>query len=84
MVREIIRQLQEMRKKAGFLPKDQISVQCFGTPESNKTLEEKRAFILKEAKVKNLILREKSSEKFDSEKEIKVDEQKIWLGINKV
>jgi len=85
MVREIIRNIQEMRKQAGLKPGDKISVTYFGNSDLNQVLSKNKNFILKEAKVKNLILREKRGEKiFNVEKEIEVDNQKIYVAIKKI
>ena len=74
-----------MRKKAGLQPKDKIQVQYFGTAELNKILCKNKKFVLKEGKVKNLILCEKPLKQvFDAENETKVAQQKLWLAIKKI
>ena len=78
-VREVIRQIQEMRKKAGYKPKDKISVQYFGTEELNKILARNKPFILKETKTKDFRLSKKPIGQ-----EIKVDQKKLWLAIKKI
>ena len=78
-VREVIRQIQEMRKKAGYKPKDKISVQYFGTEELNKILAKNKPFILKETKAKDFRLSKKPIGQ-----EIKVDQKKLWLAIKKI
>jgi len=81
IIREIVRNIQEMRKKAGLKPKDKILVRYSGNDDLNKILTKNKNFILKEAKIKNLILGEKLKETFDVEKEIKIDQQNLWLAI---
>jgi len=84
-VREIIRNIQEMRKRAGLKPGDKILVKCSGDPEINRILEKNKNFILKEAKIKDLIFGGKLiKEVFDFEKETKVDNQNLWLAIKKI
>ena len=83
-LREIIRNIQEMRKKIGLRPKNKILVGYFGTPELNKILVRNKKFILKEAKIRNLLLRERPKEIFDLEKHLEVDQQKLWLAIKKI
>lgn len=83
-LREIIRNIQEMRKKIGLKPKNKILVGYFGTPELNKILVRNKKFILKEAKVKDLILGEKPKEVFAAERKIEVDGQKLWITIKKI
>jgi isoleucyl-tRNA synthetase len=84
IIREVIRNIQEMRKKAKLRPKDRIQVQYSGTPELNKILNRNKKFILKEAKVKNLVLGERPKQVFDVERDLKVDQQKLWLAIKKI
>jgi len=84
MIREIIRQIQEMRKRAGYKPRHRILVRYSGTSNLNKILNKNKNFIQKEAKVKNFRLDEKPEHIFDIEKETKVDGQKLWLAIKKL
>ncbi|OGZ19218.1 MAG: hypothetical protein A2Z68_00785 [Candidatus Nealsonbacteria bacterium RBG_13_38_11] len=81
-VREIIRNIQEMRKRAGLKPKDEILVSYSGNNELGNILQKNRDFILKEAKVKDLIS-EGAREGFDMEKEVIVDGQNILLAIKR-
>jgi isoleucyl-tRNA synthetase len=83
MIREVIRQIQEMRKKAGYKPRRRILVRYSGTPNLNKILNKNKNFIRKEAKVKNFRLGKKPKQVFDIEREIKVDSQTLWLAIKK-
>lgn len=83
-VREVIRQVQEMRKKAGYKPHHRVSVQYFGPKELNRILSKNQAFILKETKAKDFRLREKLKKVFDIESETKVDQQNLWLAIKKL
>ncbi len=83
-IREIIRNIQEMRKKADLKPKDRIKVWYLGDSELNNFLSRNKEFILAEAKVRDLTLGEKQKEIFDAENEIMVDQKKLWLAIKKV
>jgi len=82
--RDIIRQIQEMRKKAGLKPKDRILVRYSANAELSKILVRNKKFILKEAKVKDLMAGGKPKQTFDVERELKVDQQILWLGIKKL
>ncbi len=82
-IREIIRNIQEMRKKANLKPKDKISVKYYGTSDLNKILAKNKNLILKEANIKNLALREKQKEVFAVEKKLMVEQQNLWLAIKK-
>jgi len=84
MIREVIRCIQDMRKKIGLKPKDKILVQYSSSQEINRILTKNKEFILAEARVKDLLLKEKLEDSFDIEKELKVEQQKILLGIKKI
>jgi isoleucyl-tRNA synthetase len=81
VIREIIRHIQEMRKEARLKPRDKILVGYFGSENISKILEKNREDILKEAKILDLKAKEG---KFDLEREIKVENEKIILAIKKV
>lgn len=83
MVREVIRHIQEMRKKAGLKPKDKILVQGYGPSGLNKILIKKKDFIKKETLAEDFKI-EKPKAKFGLEKELKVDKEKLKIGINKL
>ena len=84
IAREVIRNIQEMRKKAGFKPEDKVVVNYNGTPGLNKILRKKKMFILKEGRIKKLVLGEgKLKEAFEIEQEVKIDQQKLLLSIKK-
>lgn len=84
IIREVVRNIQELRKKANLKPKDKIVVIYLASPELNKILEQNKNFLLKEAKVKDLISRNRAKKPFDAEKETKVDGEKLSLGIKKI
>jgi len=82
IIREVIHCVQRMRKKAGLIPKDKISVQYDGGPQLNKILSRQKAFILKEIIAEDFIQGKKG--KFDIKKEVKVDEKKLSLTLKKI
>lgn len=84
LIREVIRNLQEMRKKIGLKPNNRILINYFGAPDLNKILEKNKKNILNETKADNIIKKEKSDTRFDLEKEIKVEQQKLFLSIKKI
>lgn len=84
MIREIIRHIQEMRKTADLKPKDKISVKYLADNEIVEILIKNKKIILEEARVKDLVLKDKSKEIFDAEKEMLVDDKKLWLAIKKI
>lgn len=83
IIREIIRNIQGLRKEAGLKPEDKISVLYFGAPELEEILTKNKQLILSEVKAKELGIK-KTEEHFDAEKEITVDNQKLYLAIRKI
>lgn len=85
-VREVIRNIQGMRKKAGLKPKDIISVRYSGSNDLNEILTKNRDFILTEAKVRDLTSERESQaeESFDAEKEVTIDQQNLKIAIKKI
>ncbi len=84
MIRGVIRQIQEMRKRAGYKPRHRILVRYSGTPNLNKILVRNKSLILEETKAKDFQLGERPKRVFGIEKETKVDGQKLWLAIRKL
>ena len=84
IIREVVRQIQEMRKKAGHKPRHRISIQYSGEGNLNEILQKNKKSVLKETKADDFRLRPKLKDVFDMEKETKVDNQKLWLGIKKL
>jgi isoleucyl-tRNA synthetase len=81
IIREVIRHIQEMRKKAGLRPRDKILVFYSGSEEVLKILERNKERILNEARILDL---KKKEGKFDLERKVKVDDEEIILAIKKV
>jgi isoleucyl-tRNA synthetase len=84
IIREIIHNIQELRKKSGLKPEDKILVGYSGDSELEKILDKNKKSVLKEARVKDLIQGEKQKEVFDAEKTIKVEEKELHLAIKKI
>ncbi|MBU3918422.1 class I tRNA ligase family protein, partial [Patescibacteria group bacterium] len=81
MIREISRQIQQMRKDAIYKPKDKIVVYAKGEGDLNNFLNNHKKELIKQAKAEDLILNHKEKFVFDVEKETKVDGLKLWLGL---
>ena len=83
LARELVRQIQQMRKEAGLVPQDKI-ISNFQFLTSNKTLKNVfknwTDFIKKEISAKTFA-EMKGNDKFDLEKEINLDGEKIRIGI---
>jgi len=84
MVREIIRQIQEMRKMAGLKPKDKILILGLGTEELNRVLKKNRKIILRETKAKDFILKRELKKVFDIERNAQIDKGRLWLALKKL
>jgi len=83
VIREIIRHIQEMRKRLKLKPKDKIVVKYEGDKEIEEILEKYKSTLLKAGKIEKLE-KFQGSEQYLSEKEIRIEDQKLKLGIKKV
>jgi isoleucyl-tRNA synthetase len=80
-LRELVRLIQDLRKKAGYLPKDQIYL-WLEVPEEIEFVVNKYFNDFKE-KVGVRKIEFQRSEKSDASEETKIDNRTIWLGIKK-
>jgi isoleucyl-tRNA synthetase len=80
-LREVVHCVQTMRKKMGLKSADKIAIQYKGGFWLNKILAVEKNFILKELEAENF--QPKKGNDFDAEKEIKIDGEKLWIGIKK-
>lgn len=83
IIRDVIRCIQDMRKKVGLKPEDKVLVFFSSELIINQILEKNKEFILKEIKAKDFCLGEMPGLKIDIEKEIEIDQQKLLLKIKK-
>ena len=82
IIREIVRQIQEERKNQGLIPKDKISIILEVTnPKLQLILEKEKDFIKKETGAEELKIQIASQEITEG---IVIDEEKIWLKIQKI
>lgn len=81
-VREIIRNIQELRKTGGLTPKDAIAVYIQAPDEIISTIKDSGDFIIKETKAKKLDFLKPA--KITAQKEIKIGNNIVWIGIKKV
>jgi isoleucyl-tRNA synthetase len=84
LMREIIRQIQEMRKKANLTPKDKIIVYCLGTTDMIELLEKNKKTLLKETFSKKINFLDAKQNDFLCEKELSFNSSRIKLGIKKI
>ncbi len=82
VLRDIIRYIQEMRKKAGLKPEDKISILAFGSKDLNELLKKKKDSVLKETLAENLKI-ENAIEDVIAIKEVNVSGGVLKIGIKK-
>ena len=81
-LRDIIRHIQDMRKKSGLKPEDKISILAFGSKDLNDILNKKKDFILKETLAENLKIND-IIEEVIAQKEVKINSNVLKIGIKK-
>ena len=79
IVREIIRQIQEMRKALGLTPQNKVSVCYTSEPELERIILKNKEYILNQTRTINISKKEKKTPKI--EKNIKVDGKNLFLGL---
>ena len=83
VIRDVVRQLQEMRKSANLKPQHKAIGFAFGDQQTNSILRENIVSILESAKLKNFLIGTREEMEFQAEKEMQIDDQKLWLAIKK-
>ena len=82
IVRDFIRNVQKMKKRAGFLPEDIVLIYYFAEGKVKDIIENKKDFILKETASQNIELKKEAiREPFYLE--IKVGDEKAYLKVSK-
>ena len=81
-LRELVRIIQDLRKEAGYTPKDKIYLWLEGPKEIEFTLNKYLKDFKEKIGAENIEFRR--TDKFDAEIETQIDSQKIWIGINKI
>jgi isoleucyl-tRNA synthetase len=82
LIREIIRNIQEIRKKSNLKPEDKISVRYAGEPGLEGFLAKNKKMIMLEGKIKEF--EAGGTEKFRIKQEIKLNNDKLQLAIKKI
>jgi len=80
-MREIIRQIQELRKSARLTPADKIAVYTHAGGELAETMAKHQAMVAKETKSEGLKF--ETPDKTAAQAKIKIGGQALWLGIKK-
>ena len=81
-IREVVRNVQEMRKDLGLRPIHKIRLQFVADPDFSNVLDRWRKFIGAETGAKTLQAGGKKI--FSAERELSFDGHEVWLGIRKV
>lgn len=79
MAREIIRNIQELRRDLGLRPKEAIHVQFAGSPKAFSIVEDWKKEIKHDVNAKALQMGGKK--KFKIEREVSLGNEAVWLGI---
>ncbi len=83
-VREVLRYIKSMRKKAGYKPRHKIVIYFSGDKELNDVLTRNEEVILKEAKAEKIEFGKKEKLAFGAERETKFEQKDLWLAIKKI
>jgi isoleucyl-tRNA synthetase len=83
IVRDLIRFVQGMRKDGGLKPGDKIYLRYSSSPSLRNLIQKNESVIRAEVSANRIEATTKRKETFLVEKEVKLDGQKIWLGIRK-
>jgi len=84
MVRELMRRIQEMRKQAGYKPKDRVRLRYAGSDSLKELLRENQKTIMVQVGLEEMLEGDRPKRKFDVEQEFSLDNQTLWLGIRKL
>ncbi len=86
LARELVRQIQDMRKKADFDVSDRILIyyqtESLNLKETIKDFTEKKAYSIKKETLAKEI--KEGKEKADFEVDLKINGEKIWLGVKRL
>jgi len=81
-LREIIRQIQELRKKEGLTPKDKIEIYYSSSGKLSEIITKNKKTILDKTRAKDI--KKEIPQKVIIEKEIKIDKEKLHIAIEKL
>jgi isoleucyl-tRNA synthetase len=83
MVRELVRNIQEMRRDMGLKPKDVIRCQFVGDTPIESAVDRLQKQLKKDTNAKTVTIGGKNPPAggFKAEREIEMDGKKVWVGI---
>jgi isoleucyl-tRNA synthetase len=80
LVREIMRNIQELRKNAKYTPEDKIIIYAEAAGQIKETIANNQEIIIRETKASKIEFKKTS---LTAEVQTTVDKQPLWLGIKK-
>lgn len=83
IIRDLIRSVQEMRKDGGLKPQNKIYLRYSTASSLRKLIQKNESVIETEVSARQIEEATKRKEVFLVERELQLDNQKIWLGIKK-
>ena len=83
MLREILRHIQEMRKKAGYRPNEKVRLRYSAYGQTEELFRQSKEAIISSVGLRDLEQASKSRKGFDVEQEFSLDGEKLWIGIRK-
>jgi isoleucyl-tRNA synthetase len=83
-LREVIRHIQDLRKKAGLKPADKVDIYYSTTGEVGKILSKNQKQILETTKSQRLLGSNNQQGDFLASKEVKIESSNLWLAISKI
>lgn len=82
IVREVVRNIQDMRKDLGLSPRDKADVQITGMGDFNELVTKWKKYIENSMEIRKVILGGKKV--FMIEREVEVEGMQFWIGLRKV
>lgn len=79
-MRDILRLVQDLRKKAGLNPEDLVDLYCVTSEDYQKIIEKFEAKIKKETNLENIVFQKND---VDFGKDFALKDQTLWLGVKK-
>lgn len=80
-MRELIRNIQSMRKRTNLKPSDKVFVQFSGGKKIMEIIRRNEKFLIEEGRIKKIGVGDRPKEVYDIEQEIEVDNENLWIGL---
>jgi isoleucyl-tRNA synthetase len=80
-VRNLIRNIQSMRKETNLKPTDKVMVQFSGGNKIMEIIKRNEKFLIYEGRIKKINMGDRPKEIYEIEQEIKVEGEDLWIGL---